>query len=81
MKGSIRSLVGHSITGVIVKQGGTVAQQVFLLFADGTYFEFYSRERMGYSGTLERGDAEVIRSYMSDTQQIVIDQVWGEEAA
>lgn len=81
MKSSIRELIGRTITGVIVKQGGTVAQQVFLLFSDGTYFEFYSHERMGYSGNLYVGDAVAVREYMADTQKIVFDDVWAESAA
>ena len=76
MKGSICDLVGRSITGVIVKQGSTVAQQVFLLFSDGTYFEFYSRERMSYSGSLQHGGADAVRNYMANTQTIVVDEVW-----
>lgn len=75
MKGSIRELVGKTISGVIVKLGSSVKQQVFLLLSDGTWFEFYSSERMGYSGTLSVGDADDVRRYMSDAQTIVIDEV------
>lgn len=81
MKASIRSLIGKTITGVIVKQGGPVKQQVFLLFSDDTYFEFYSSERMGYSGELSAGDASAVREYMADAQKIVIDEIWSEAAA
>ncbi len=81
MKGSIRDVIGRTITGVIAKQGDAVRQQVFLLFSDGTYFEFYSTERMSYSGALSVGDANTVRSYMADGQKIVIDEVWAEAAA
>ncbi|MGK2857444.1 MAG: hypothetical protein ACSLFQ_09575 [Thermoanaerobaculia bacterium] len=81
MKHSIRSLIGKNITGIIVKQGGPVKQQVFLLFSDDTYFEFYSSERMGYSGALSIGDANTVREYMADAQKIVIDEIWSEAAA
>jgi hypothetical protein len=75
VKGSIRELVGRTITGVIVKFGGPVRQQIFLLFSDGTWFEFYSSERMNYSGTLSVGGADEVRDYMRDVQTIVIDEV------
>lgn len=81
MKSSIRSLIGKTITGVIVKQGGPVKQQVFLVFSDDTYFEFYSSERMGYSGSLAAGDARDVREYMADAQKIMIDEVRSEAAA
>lgn len=81
MKSSIRSLIGKNITGVIVKQGGPVRQQVFLVFSDNTYFEFYSSDRMGYSGSLTAGDAQDVREYMGDAQTIMIDEVWSEAAA
>lgn len=81
MKASIRSLIGKTITGVIVKQGGPVKQQIFLLFSDDTYFEFYSSERMSYSGTLSVGDASAVREYMADAQKIVIDETWSEAVA
>lgn len=78
LKGSIRALVGKTITGVVVKIGSSVRQQVFLLFSDGTWFEFYSSERMGYSGMLSIGDVDDVRRYMGDVQKIVIEEVAGD---
>jgi len=47
MTGAISHILGKTISGVIVKEGDeTPRGQVFLLFADGTYYELYSDARI-----------------------------------
>ena len=73
MKASIRDLIGKTISGIVVKQGGPVRQQIFLLFSDDTYFEIYSNDGLNYSGAVCSGTADEVRAYMGDAQRIVID--------
>lgn len=70
MKGSPELIVGKTVTGVIVKESrrSSPSAQLFLLFSDGTYFEFWSwGEYSGLSaaGGLDRGGPKEVREYMS----------------
>ena len=45
MKDGLKDIVGKRIAGVVVAESDhDPAQQVFLVFADGTTFEFYGRQ-------------------------------------
>jgi hypothetical protein len=67
MKRGMEQIVGKTIAHVIVRERGNTPQsQLFLLFTDGTYYEFYSTEGNIYATRgVERGNTEQVRAYMS----------------
>lgn len=66
MKSEIRQILGKTINGVVVKEGEQHPRsQVFLLFSDGTYYEFYGKFIQGTSG-VDRGGIEEVRQYMAN---------------
>lgn len=57
MKAGVADIVGKQITGVVVADNERPPrQQVFLLFSDGTSFEFYG-DQFSCTGGLDRHDA------------------------
>ncbi len=65
MRGKFEDLLGRRIKGVVVKESQRHPEnQVFLLFSDGTYFEFYGASMRGANGICW-GDLESVRRYMA----------------
>ena len=64
MKDGLKDIVGKTVSGVVVAANSHnhPHQQVFLVFPDGTYFEFYGEQFSCASG-LNRGGLEKARSY------------------
>jgi len=75
----ILKVVGKTIAGVIVKEGGPhPASQCFLIFTDNSVCELYSDEsEIIPSFTYDRGAfaADWVRPYMDDAMKIKIDLV------
>jgi hypothetical protein len=75
MTSYVKEIIGKTITGVITKEkrdGGSYPKsQVFLIFDDNTYYEFYccQTEILGIKG-LRQGTAEDVRKYMSPIMEI-----------
>jgi hypothetical protein len=65
VKSGAREVVGRRISGVIAKEGkGSPRSQVFLLFDDGTYYEFYSDSPIRGTGGVDRGGYESVLGYL-----------------
>jgi hypothetical protein len=64
MKDGINEIIGKKIRGVVVSRNERrePENQVFIVFDDGTYFEFYG-SRFTCNGGVDRGDAEVAINY------------------
>jgi hypothetical protein len=61
MKDGIQQVIGKTISGVIVaKAQGRKSQQVFLVFNDETYFEFFGDSFTG-GGGVDQGGLERVR--------------------
>jgi hypothetical protein len=73
MNPSVQSVVGRTISNVVVKSGSSVGEQVFLVFEDGTWFEMYSRFPISASGQVHRGRVDEVRSYMAEVQKVVLE--------
>jgi hypothetical protein len=79
MTSGLAELVGKTITGVIVKEGGAGPRgQLFLVCSDNTYYEFFS----GYApiegmGHMVEGGAEDVKACLdaADISCEVIDSV------
>ena len=75
MKGAFKLLLGKRITGVYVQENESSPRgQIFLVFDDATYFEFYSGGSDGViRGTqgLDKGDIRHVRNLPSPENSIV----------
>jgi hypothetical protein len=75
--GYLSQLLGKRITGVVLKESdGTPRGQLFLIFEDGTHFEFYSSfDKVVPTKALwthtDGQTIENVRAYMGDTMRIV----------
>ncbi|MDH4227154.1 MAG: hypothetical protein OEV59_05310 [Deltaproteobacteria bacterium] len=73
----LEGIVGKKISGIIAKAGERPpAKQVFLLFDDGTYFEFYGDDINSTKSTSSGGVKEV-REYMSTHDRKIIYETGG----
>jgi len=68
----MQRLVGKTISHVIIKTGISPQSQLFLVFTDGSYYEFFGGMISGATG-LDVGGIEEVRRYMSPPQEIVVD--------
>lgn len=78
MKDAIRRIVGRTIKGVVVKEsdprlGHLPKTQVFLIFADDSYYELYGEIRG--AGGVDTGGIEDVRRYLSSTHHIVLEEL------
>ena len=79
MKDHIRDIVGKTITGVIVakKENDLPRHQVFLVFSDDTYFEFYGSD-FCCAGGVDKGGYVAARDYAERSMKAKITAVYGE---
>lgn len=72
--GGTKGILGKTIVGIIKKRnaiGTTPKDQVFLLFSDNTYFEFYSIDgRILCTGGVDEGGLDAVRGYMKGAMDI-----------
>ena len=61
----LKQIVGRTITGIVTCEGVGAAPryQLFIIFADNTYLEFYGD--MSWSAHLEAGGVETVKQYAS----------------
>lgn len=64
MKSGIENILGKTITKVIVSEKKEVShRQVFLIFSDDTYFEFYGKNFSGASN-IDLGGIEDVKQFV-----------------
>jgi hypothetical protein len=66
---NLKLLLGQRIVGAMLKEGEGPASQLFLIFKDGTYTEFYADDRIRMSAGWP-GGAKRARAYMASTHKI-----------
>jgi len=66
-------LVGKTIEHVVVKEGKGPPGQLFLVFTDGTYYEFYFDGSITGRRDVEVGGLEDVRAYMAPEQAVVVE--------
>ncbi len=74
MKKAVKGIIGKTITGIVVKEGPRPKlprTQVFLIFSDGTYYEFYSESIIKGTGGVDIGGIEEVRKYMPHHDEII----------
>lgn len=70
MKSEVSHIVGRRIAGVIVKAGsGSPKSQVFLLFDDGMYYEFYSNDKICGAGGVDPGGYQAALAYLRSPER------------
>jgi hypothetical protein len=74
MRPIAREIIGKKIKGVVVKEGHNPESQVFLIFSDGTYYEFYSDSFIRGSGRIHKGGRKKVKEY-SDQNRVVLDLI------
>lgn len=70
----MRWLLDKTISGIAIKngKGRQPASQLFITFADGTYFEFYSDGVIVPSGA-DPGTLDDVRRYLSEISDVVFE--------
>jgi len=76
VKDQVEQIIGKRISGVVIKEtkapGGSPTNQLFLLFDDGSYYEFYTYGcDIGTTAGVVQGGYDSVVSYMSDTLEPV----------
>jgi hypothetical protein len=63
-KQSLQAVIGKTIRSIVFRSGTGVSPetQLFLVFEDDTYYEFYGQE-MGFVRTLSEGDTTKAMNY------------------
>ena len=73
LKEALPQLLGKRICGAVVKEGDRMPRmQVFLIFDDDTYYEFYTDSTIFGTAGIDRGDIEHVRQYIPE-QKIVFE--------
>ncbi len=74
-KAAVEDIIGKTIKHVVVKEGERQPRsQVFLVFTDGSYYEFYSGTgQIVGAGGLRDGGIEAVREYLPE-QRIVYER-------
>ncbi len=72
-RGGFEKMIGKRIKGVVVKESSSDLPrvQVFLLFTDDTYFEFYGSTISGCND-VDHGGLEAVKSYMAGPHRKII---------
>jgi hypothetical protein len=65
-------LIGKRIAHIVLKAGTSPKSQLFLVFDDGTYYEFFGGPIYGASA-VDQGSIENVRRYLTPPQEIVVD--------
>lgn len=62
MKKGIEEIIGKTVTGIVKKEGSKgLRSQVFILFSDNTYCEFYSADSEIKAANISVGGADDVR--------------------
>lgn len=70
---SLPKLAGKTIANVIVAEGTSPVSQLFFVFTDGTYYEFFSESAIDGGTQIHSGDAEHVRALARGSQRLIFD--------
>jgi uncharacterized SAM-binding protein YcdF (DUF218 family) len=68
---SLPALGGKTIAHIVLKKGSSPTGQLFLVFTDGTYYEFYSGSPIDGTTSFDGGGLAAAIRYMAPRQRIV----------
>lgn len=75
IKDEVEQIIGRRISGVVIKrakEGGHPTNQLFLLFDDGHYYEFYTTGcSISTTAGVSRGELNDVLGYMNQTLEPV----------
>ena len=68
-----KNIVGKTIKGVVVKESDwkNPRSQIFLLFDDNTYYEFYSASTIRGIHGIDKGGMDTVKNYMPENKIIL----------
>ena len=69
----IKDIVGKTIKGIVVKKSDikNPTSQIFLLFNDNTYYEFYCDSIIRGTNGIDNGGMDTVKNYMPESQIIL----------
>lgn len=72
VKDEVEKIIGRRISGVVIKHNNDnraeLSSQLFLLFDDNTYYEFYTNDSpIGTTGGVDQGGLKEVLAYMNNT--------------
>jgi hypothetical protein len=74
VKSAVNHILGKTIKGVVMKRNSVLGppnEQLFLVFTDGTYYEFYiGSGSFATTGGVDPGGLERVRQYLSPPMEI-----------
>lgn len=75
-KAEVATIIGKTVKHVVVKEGDSSPRsQVFLVFTDDTYYEFYSTHgTISGAGAIDTGGVEAVRRYMGGEKRVVYER-------
>ena len=62
IKKTVKDLLGKTISGVVVKRGRDPEGQIYLVFDDNTYYEFWSQGEIHSTGRIEPGGMAEVKA-------------------
>jgi hypothetical protein len=73
VKSEVKQIIGKRISGLVIKEAKnhnhSPRHQLFLLFDDGTYYEFYAHDcEISTTGGVVQGNLDDVLSYMADSR-------------
>lgn len=71
IKPVLSELVGKTIAHIVVKEGESPRAHLFLVFTDGTSYEFYSGSSIDGSARLDYGGLAHALRYLTPPQEVV----------
>jgi len=71
MDKALRRLIGKTVAHVIVKEGSGPSTQLFLVFSDDTYYEFFTDGVLDGASAIDIGDLKTGLAYGAPEQPVV----------
>ncbi len=73
MRSGFKNIVGKTIKGIVVKGSDfkNPKSQIFLLFSDNTYYEFYCDSTIKGNHGIDKGGIDIVKNYISENKIIL----------
>lgn len=68
---ALPTLVHKTIAHLVLKEGDGPRAQLFLIFTDGTYYEFHSQSRIEGTSGLQAGGLPAVLDYGSPGMKVI----------
>jgi len=69
---ALQEIIGKTLDGVVVTENTHARFQIFLLFTDGTHYEFYGAGDIDGARSASKGDPKRMRSLLSKQAVVTV---------